>query len=99
MPQRAVQQGITGQYVFVVGDSNKTAIRPVQAANWQGSQWVINSGLKAGDRVVVDGTQKIFFPGAPVTPVAYVATRDSSGVPTDDPIAAPSVPMVRDRRN
>jgi membrane fusion protein (multidrug efflux system) len=100
VPQRAVQQGITGQYVYVVGDSNKTAVRSVQAASWRGSEWVINDGLKAGDRVVVDGTQKIFFPGARVTPVAYVASADSTiAPPSDDPVAAPSVPIAREGRS
>jgi membrane fusion protein (multidrug efflux system) len=100
VPQRAVQQGITGQYVYVVGDSNKSGIKPVQAAGWQGSQWVINDGLKAGDRVIVDGQQKIFFPGMPVSPTPYVASKDSTNVPiTDDAIAAPSVPIVREGRS
>jgi membrane fusion protein, multidrug efflux system len=104
IPQRAVQQGITGQYVYVVvPDSNKhdiAAIRPVQAANWQGSQWVINDGLKAGDRVIVDGTQKVFFPGMPVSASAYNASKDSTSVPmNDEPAAAPAVPIGREGRN
>jgi len=100
VPQRAVQQGITGQYVYVVGDSNKTGIKPVQAAGWQGSQWVINDGLKAGDQVIVDGQQKIFFPGMKVSPTAYVAAKDSTNVPiNDDAIAAPAVPIVREGRS
>ena len=100
VPQRAVQQGITGQYVYVVGDSNKSGIKPVQAANWQGSQWVINDGLKAGDRVIVDGQQKIFFPGAPVSPTPYVASKDSTlGPINDEAVAAPAVPIVREGRS
>jgi membrane fusion protein, multidrug efflux system len=104
VPQRAVQQGITGQYVYVVAsDSAKrdvAGIRPVQAANWQGSQWVINDGLKEGDRVIVDGSQKVFFPGQPVTPVAYVAARDSTlNVPVVTESAAPNIPIVREGRS
>jgi membrane fusion protein (multidrug efflux system) len=99
IPQRAVQQGITGQYVYVVGDSNRTGIRPVQAANWQGSQWVINDGLKAGDRVIVDGTQKVFFPGMPVTPVAYEPSKDSTNIQLNDQTAAPSIPIAREARS
>jgi membrane fusion protein (multidrug efflux system) len=37
----------------------------------QNGQWVISGGLKAGDRVIVDGFQKMFVPGAPVTPVPW----------------------------
>jgi len=104
VPQRAVQQGITGQYVYVVAkDSAKrdiALIRPVQAANWQGAQWVINEGLKAGDQVIVDGVQKIFFPGAPVMPSPYVASKDSTMAPMNDQaVAAPSVPIVREGRS
>ena len=104
VPPRAVQQGITGQYVYVVAkDSTKkdiAGIRPVQAANWQGSQWVINDGLKAGDQVIVDGVQKIFFPGMPISPQPYVASKDSTLSPVNDQaVAAPSVPIVREGRS
>ena len=44
VPQRAVQQGLTGAYVYVVGDSNKVGIRPVQASSWSGSQWIVDNG-------------------------------------------------------
>lgn len=94
VPQRAVQQGITGAYVYVLGDSNKVGIKPVQTSVWQGSQWVINDGIKAGDKVIVDGTQKI-FPGAKVEPVAYNMAADSTlkTVEQDVP-AAPSFQIV-----
>lgn len=100
VPQRAVQQGLTGAYVYLVGDSNKVAIRPVQTSSWFGSQWVVDAGLKIGDRVVVDGTQKI-FPGATVTPVAYEAAADTTqpaGGPGQEVPAAPALPLVRGRR-
>src|SRR6185312_1457202 len=77
IPQRAVLQGLTGAYVYVVGDSNKVAIRPVQASSWSGSQWVVDQGIKPGDQVVVDGTQKI-FPGSAVKPVPYNAGSDTA---------------------
>jgi membrane fusion protein (multidrug efflux system) len=38
----------------------------------QGNQWVVLDGLKPGDQVIVDGFQKMFVPGAPVTPVPWV---------------------------
>ena len=44
-------------------------MRSVVGAGWVGDKWVIDSGLVAGDRVVVDGIQKI-GPGAVVKPVA-----------------------------
>lgn len=65
VPQRAVQQGPKGSIVFVVGEGDKAEIRPVKATSWEGSQWMIEEGLRPGERVVVDGFHKI-TPGAPV---------------------------------
>jgi membrane fusion protein, multidrug efflux system len=98
VPQRAVQQGLAGSYVYVVGDSNKVGIRPVQAASWSGAQWVIDNGIKAGDKVIVDGTQKI-FPGAKVNPVDYKPGTDSSGTQSvaGDVPASPAFPLVSGR--
>ncbi len=98
VPQRAVQQGLAGSYVYVVGDSNKVGIRPVQASSWSGSQWIIDNGIKPGDKVIVDGTQKI-FPGAPVKPVEYQAAADTGGAQPvgQDVPAAPAFPLVSGR--
>ena len=68
VPQRAVQTGLGRQYVFVVGKGDTVATRDVQAGPWAGDLWLIDSGLMPGDRVVVDGLQKI-APGRPVKPV------------------------------
>jgi membrane fusion protein (multidrug efflux system) len=68
VPQRAVLQGPTGPFVFVVNDEEKVEMRDVVASDWKGSQWLIDAGLKAGDRVVVNGLMKI-GPGAPVKAV------------------------------
>lgn len=97
VPQRAVQQGLTGSFVYVVGDSNTVGIRPVQASSWYGSQWILDDGVKPGDKVIVDGTQKI-FPGAKVNPVAYNAAGDTA-TPTvgQDVPASPAVPLVSGR--
>lgn len=83
VPQRAVLQGPTGPFVFVVNDEEKVEIRDVVASDWKGSQWLIDAGLKAGDRVVVNGLMKI-GPGAPVKAVPMP--------PSVDPPAASSVP-------
>ena len=65
VPQRAVLEGPQGKIVFVVDDKGLAQPRPVQVGDWSGADWVINSGLNAGDRVVVDGVMKI-RPGSPV---------------------------------
>ncbi len=71
VPQQAVTRSAQGDTVLVVGEGNKPMPRPVQVSSAQGGQWVVTSGLQAGERVVVDGFQKMFVPGAPVTPVPW----------------------------
>jgi membrane fusion protein (multidrug efflux system) len=71
IPQRAVLQGPQGPFVFVVNRDEKVEIRDVAAADWKGDQWLIDRGLIAGDRVVVNGLMKI-GPGAPVKAVPWV---------------------------
>lgn len=67
VPQTAVMQQAEGHFVFVVGPGNKAAIRPVKTGEWQGENWVILSGLKSGDAVILDNLIKV-KPGAPVKP-------------------------------
>jgi membrane fusion protein (multidrug efflux system) len=65
VPQRAVQDGPQGKFVYLE-DGGKAVPRPVQVGDWAGEDWIIQGGLKPGDRVIVEGTARIFFPGAPV---------------------------------
>ena len=93
VPQRAVQRGLGGAFVYVLGDGNKVAARDVVATSWEGGAWLIDQGLKAGERVVVDGVQKV-APGQRATPVAYRPAADTSAAAAGDSavIAAPSAP-------
>lgn len=68
VPQRAVQQALGRQFVYVVGKGDTVASRDVQPGPWSGNLWIIDKGLDPGERVVVDGTQKA-APGRPVRPV------------------------------
>jgi membrane fusion protein (multidrug efflux system) len=65
VPQRAVLEGPQGKFVYVVDEKSTAQPRPVEAGQWAGERWVITSGLKGGERVIVDGVMKI-GPGAPV---------------------------------
>ncbi|RJF93604.1 efflux RND transporter periplasmic adaptor subunit [Sphingomonas cavernae] len=65
VPQRAVKLAAQGATVMVVDDKNVAAQRPIKLGDLQGSNWVIREGLKAGDRVIVNGLQKV-QPGQPV---------------------------------
>jgi membrane fusion protein (multidrug efflux system) len=82
LPQQAVTRSPTGDTVLVIGEGNVPAPRPIKVAGSQmgplGSQWVVSSGLAAGERVVVDGFQKI-RPKAPVTPVPWTPNGKPPG--------------------
>jgi len=65
VPQRSVMEGPQGKFVYVVDEKSTAQARPVEAGQWAGDRWIITSGLKGGERVIVDGVMKI-GPGAPV---------------------------------
>ena len=70
IPQRAVQQMPTGSFVYVIGEDGKAELRPVQASLWYENEWLIDDGLKPGERVVVEGFHRV-RPGAQVTAIPY----------------------------
>ncbi len=71
VPQQAVQRnGGGGSEVFVVKDDDRVAVQPVRTGSVQDGQWFVTEGLKAGDKVVVEGFQK-FAAGDKVRPQAW----------------------------
>ena len=82
VPQRAVQQGPEGQFVYVVGVGDKVESRPVVLEQWSGSDWIVGSGLAAGERVIVDGALKV-GPGAVVQVVDAAVDAVEPAVETD----------------
>ncbi len=73
IPQAAVSRDPKGNAIVQVVDAKGgLAPRPVTAAQTVGDKWLITSGLNVGDKVVVEGLQKV-RPGAPVKPVAITA--------------------------
>ncbi len=85
LPQRAVLENPAGgKVVMTVGPESKVAPRPVDVAQWQGDQWVITSGLKAGEQVITDGFMKA-PPGTPVTPqLANDSSGEAAAQPADN---------------
>ncbi|HSE87968.1 MAG TPA: efflux RND transporter periplasmic adaptor subunit [Candidatus Binatia bacterium] len=67
VPQRAVTEQQGSYQVAVVSSGNTVEIRPVKVGERVGTQWIIETGLKPGERVVAEGTQRV-RPGAIVTP-------------------------------
>jgi membrane fusion protein, multidrug efflux system len=79
VPQQAVQRnGGGGSEVFVVKDDGHVAVQPVRTASLQNGQWFVSEGLKAGDRVVVEGFQK-FAAGDKVRPQAWTEADALTG--------------------
>lgn len=68
VPQVAVQETLEGTFVLVVDDQNQVAQRFIQTGSREGALLVVNSGLEAGDRVIVEGLQKV-RPGVAVNAV------------------------------
>ena len=78
VPQSAVMN-MQGRYLIaIVGADNKISIRPVTAGETVGQQWVVQGNLKAGDRVVAEGVQKV-RDGMEVKSVPY--TGDIAAMP------------------
>ena len=82
LPQQAVTRTAQGDSVLVVGADNKPLPRQIQLGESQGNDWLVLSGLQAGERVIVEGFQKMMVPGAPVNPVPW------------SPGAAPAAPRA-----
>jgi RND family efflux transporter MFP subunit len=76
IPQEAVNELQGGYQVAVVGNDNKVSIRPVKMGERIGAMWEVTEGLKPGDKVVVQGGQKV-REGAPVTVKDWTPPADA----------------------
>lgn len=72
IPQRAVLQGSKGMFVYLAGDGKATS-QPIKAGEWYRDDWIITSGLKAGDLVITSNVDKL-EPQTPITIVSPVTT-------------------------
>ena len=96
LPQQAVTRGPGGDSVLVVGADNKPMLRKIVIGTGQGNDWVVQSGLAAGERVIVDGVQKLAMvpPGTPVNPVPWSPPGKAGQAPAAGPapasVAAPA---------
>jgi membrane fusion protein (multidrug efflux system) len=78
VPQKGISRQPNGSATaLVVGENNIVEKRTVKTEKAVGGNWLIKSGLKAGDKLIVDGLQKI-GPGMPVTPVDVNAEKASA---------------------
>ena len=76
--ERAVLTDQDRKYVYVLGEDNQAERRDIVPGGMADGLRVVEDGLATGDRLIVHGVQKVFFPGMPVSPVA-IAMGDPPG--------------------
>jgi membrane fusion protein (multidrug efflux system) len=87
LPQLAVQQGARGHFVVLANAKNEAEIRPVVVGPYLGDKEIlIDQGLKAGDRVIVDGFARL----APNIPVIPVPAEKRAATPADNAAEKPA---------
>ncbi len=91
LPQQAVTRTNQGDSVMVVAADGKVSPRPVKVTAAKDNQWVVLSGLKPGEQVMVDGFQKLRGP-APVKAVPWnpIGTKPTAASAAPAPSAAPT---------
>ncbi|MCY1309902.1 efflux transporter, RND family, MFP subunit [compost metagenome] len=89
MPQRALIRGAQGATVLVVGNDGNVAAVPVKAPQAIGDRWIVTEGLKGGEKVIVEGLQKVKV-GAPAKAVPFVQADASA--PAAAPASASAAP-------
>lgn len=94
VPQRAITDMQGRSLIAVVGADNKISIRPVKTGERLAGSWVIEGEIKAGDKVVAEGVQKV-RDGAEVKPVPFASP--ATAAPSTSPVAQsePSRPTGR----
>ncbi|WP_256660560.1 efflux RND transporter periplasmic adaptor subunit [Pseudomonas sp. G(2018)] len=73
VPQKAVLEGARSHFVWVLDAEGKPEQRVVEVGEWQGDNWFISKGLRAGERIVVDGAIRV-TPGGPLNIVDAAGT-------------------------
>ena len=79
IPEVALMQSPQGQFVYTIDQDGKAHVNPVTLGQKIGSNWLVLSGLKAGDRLITEGIIKV-RPGAPVQATADATPKDAKKV-------------------
>jgi len=96
-PQQGVSRDPKGNpYVLVVDPNNKVEQRMITADNAIGDKWLVTEGLKNGDRVIVEGLQRV-RPGVPVKVIPFkpAATQGEANSKTEPPKPAQPAPKAK----
>jgi membrane fusion protein (multidrug efflux system) len=89
LPQQAVARGATGESVLVVAEDGSVSARPVKLGPAQGGKALVLSGLKAGEKVVVDGLQRVKA-GGKARPVPWAPAGSAPAASASAPASAAS---------
>ena len=94
VPQAAVTHNSQGEATtLMVGADSRVALRTIQATRTLGTNWVVDGGLNAGDRVIVSGVQKV-QPGMLVRVTEALTTPGPANAPAPQPASAPRQPTA-----
>ncbi len=106
LPQQAVTRTDKGDTVLVVNADGTFAPRPVKVLQARGNQWIIGDGLKAGEKVIVDGVMAIGMTGAkkvkttpwqaPKTGAAPAPKADAIKAPADKPASTETASKAKE---
>ncbi|MBF5004776.1 efflux RND transporter periplasmic adaptor subunit [Diaphorobacter caeni] len=91
IPQQSVTRNEKGNFVMVVAEDGSVSPRPVQISQSQGTNWIVTSGLKAGEKVMVDGLVKVGMGAKKVTPVPWTGSSQPAAQP-QQPASAAAAP-------
>ncbi len=96
VPQQAVMRTVDGSLVMTVDGAGKVTPRPVKTDGAYGQKWIVSSGLKEGDTVIVEGLQKA-KPGATVKPLPW---QPAGSAPAQPAAAAPqaTTPAAQEKK-
>ncbi len=91
IPQQSVVKVPTGHIAFVVGTDGKVERRDLVLGEWYREDWIVEKGIGPGDRVVVEGVQRV-QPGMTVKPQPFVPDSTTGRAPTPPAPPAPAKP-------
>ncbi len=82
IPQVAVQENQQGKFVLVINKDNKVATRIVKLGRRINAMWAVESGLKSGEKIIIEGLQKV-RPGVEVKPVTKIVDKISGAISSE----------------
>jgi multidrug efflux system membrane fusion protein len=95
VPTAAVQNGAPGSYVYLVKDDNTVSVRPVKLGPQSGDKYAVFGGLQAGDKVVIDGADKLREGSQVTLPAPGDASKAPAGTAAGP--GAPEIPGTPDQ--